>query len=157
LSNFQEELHQEGYENVVIIAVGQSNISSFNSNFCANSDLPLVMDPYPSLPVREQFEGEHKSIVIVDYDGSEIGRISTNQGFNTSVENYIKAIIENSYILPQLLGDINNDEIVNILDVIQTVNMVLGSLLVDYIADINQDGFVNIVDIITIVNIIISS
>ncbi len=157
MSNFQEELHQEGYENVVIIAVGQSNISSFNSNFCANSDLPLVMDPYPSLPVREQFEGEHKSIVIVDYDGSEIGRISTNQGFNTSVENYIKAIIENSYILPQLLGDINNDEIVNILDVIQTVNMVLGSLLVDYIADINQDGFVNIVDIITIVNIIISS
>ena len=36
----------EGNENIIIIAVGQTNISAFNSNFCANSDLPLVMDPY---------------------------------------------------------------------------------------------------------------
>jgi hypothetical protein len=52
LSDFQEELRAEGYENIVIIAVGQTNISAFNSNFTANSDLPLVMDPYPLLPVR---------------------------------------------------------------------------------------------------------
>ena len=44
LSNFQEELRSEGYENIVIIAVGQSNIGSFNSNFTSNSDLPLVLD-----------------------------------------------------------------------------------------------------------------
>ena len=33
LSNFQDELrNDDGYENVVIIAVGQSNISSFNNS-----------------------------------------------------------------------------------------------------------------------------
>jgi len=52
LSNFQEELINDyGYENVVIIAVGQSNISNFNTGFTANSDLPIVMDEYPSLPI----------------------------------------------------------------------------------------------------------
>ena len=56
LSDFQDELrNDEGYENVVIIAIGQSNTSGFNSSYCANSDLPLVIDPYPSLPIREQF------------------------------------------------------------------------------------------------------
>ena len=38
MSNFQEELiNEDGYENIVIIAIGQSNISAFNSNFTANS------------------------------------------------------------------------------------------------------------------------
>ena len=76
MSNFQDELrNDDGYENVVIIAIGQTNISSFNSNFCANSDLPLVMDQYPGLPIREQFSpySEHKQIVILDYDGNFIG------------------------------------------------------------------------------------
>ena len=75
LSDFQNELrNDDGYENIVILAVGQSNISSFNNNFCANSDLPLVMDPSPDFPIREQFEpyGTHKSIVIVGYDGEFI-------------------------------------------------------------------------------------
>ena len=71
LSDFQDELRNVyGYENVVIIAIGQSNISSFNSNFCAGQDLPLVMDQYPSLPVREMFSpyGQHKQLVILDYE-----------------------------------------------------------------------------------------
>ena len=54
-----------------------------------------------------------------------------------------------------ILGDVNDDEIVNILDIIQVVNMILGNLSVDTIADINNDELVNIVDILLIVNIII--
>ena len=72
LSNFQEELREDdGYENIVIIAVGQSNISGFNINFTSNSDLPLVMDQYPTLPIRDQFApyGQHKQLVFIDYDG----------------------------------------------------------------------------------------
>ena len=36
LSDFQEELHAEGYEKVVIIGIGQSAQQNFNSNFCTN-------------------------------------------------------------------------------------------------------------------------
>ena len=133
-----------------------TKLEIFWSLFCSNSNLPLVMDPYPSLPIRNQFNGEHKSIVIVGFDGLELGRISTNSGFNNSVENYIRNIIEEYYIVT-LPGDINQDEIVNILDIIQAVNMVINNTLVNEFADINEDGFVNIVDIIFIVNIIINS
>ena len=73
LSNFQEELrNDDGYENIVIIAVGQTNISQFNNNFCANSDLPLVMDTHPDLPIRQQFSpySEPHYLVILNYDGS---------------------------------------------------------------------------------------
>ena len=54
-----------------------------------------------------------------------------------------------------ILGDINEDEIVNILDVILTINIVL--LIDDFNvnADINYDGMVDILDIVLMVNIIL--
>jgi acetyl esterase/lipase len=54
----------------------------------------------------------------------------------------------------ELLGDINNDQIVNILDIIVMVDYVVNNQYVS-IADINADNVVNILDIILIVNIII--
>ena len=62
----------------MIIAIGQTNISSFNNSFCANSDLPLVMDEFPELPIREQFSpyGESHDFVIVDYDGNYLDHIN---------------------------------------------------------------------------------
>ena len=90
LSNFQDELrNDDGYENFVIIAVGQTNISGFNSNFCANSDLPLVMDQYPSLPIRDSFSpyGQHKQLVVLGYDGLLIGSITLNSGVNNAAKN----------------------------------------------------------------------
>ena len=55
-----------------------------------------------------------------------------------------------------LAGDVNGDEVVNVLDVIQTVNMALGSQDPDYInADINSDGIINVLDVILIANILL--
>jgi hypothetical protein len=156
LSNFQEELRNEdGYENVVFIAVGQTNISSFNNNFCANSDLPLVMDQYPSLPIRAQFSpyGTHKSIVILDYDGSYLGSINANSVTN-ALKNYIRGILEEHYE-DSLPGDINVDSVVNIQDIILLVNMILSNET-DSLADLNSDGTVNVLDVIQLVNMILS-
>ena len=156
MSNFQEELrYEDGYENVVIIAVGESNISQFNNNFCSNSDLPLVMDQYPSLPIRAQFSpyGQHKQVVILDYDGNHIGHITLN-GFGNSQKNYIRGIIEEHY-QQSILGDINGDTVINIQDVILLVNTILNGETIDT-GDINEDGLVNILDVIQIVNIILS-
>ena len=157
LSNFQDELrNDDGYENFVIIAVGQTNISGFNSNFCANSDLPLVMDQYPSLPIRDSFSpyGLHKQIVLIDYDGNYIGSYTLNSGLNNSAKNYIRGILEEHY-QQSVLGDINDDAIVNVQDIIILVNMILGGQT-DSVADLNSDGIVNILDVVQIVNIILS-
>ena len=160
MSNFQQELRDDdGYENVVIIAIGQSNISSFNSNFTANSDLPLVMDEYPSLPIREQF-GEsspnafHKKIIIVGYDGEYLGSITLNSGVNSSAKNYIRSILEEHY-QQSILGDVNGDTIVNVQDIILLVNLILNGSS-DLSGDVNSDSIVNVLDVIQIVNLILS-
>ena len=55
-----------------------------------------------------------------------------------------------------VLGDLNNDQVVNIVDVIIMVNMVIGNIELDFeIGDINSDGFIDILDIISIVNFIL--
>ena len=55
----------------------------------------------------------------------------------------------------QIIGDINLDGSVNVVDVVMVVNMILGLSTLDLIADMNSDNLVNIVDVIQIVNIII--
>ena len=156
LSNFQDELrNDDGFENVVIIAVGQTNISNFNTNFCLNSDLPLVMDQYPDLPIRGQFSGLHKQIVIIDNFYNEVGRITLNSGLNASAKNYIRNIIIDNYPDQVLLGDVNEDGIINVLDVIQVVNLIL-SLEFNQLADINLDSNIDVLDIVSIVNIILN-
>ena len=56
-----------------------------------------------------------------------------------------------------LLGDLNNDNSVDILDVIILVNHILSPAAVELDgADINGDGEVNILDVVALVNIILS-
>lgn len=59
----------------------------------------------------------------------------------------------------QKMGDVNEDGQVNIIDVIWTVNIVLGlvspTMTQQWAADFNEDGIVNILDAITIVNFIL--
>ena len=86
-----------------------------------------------------------------------------------SVDILMYDIITNPiYILPQLapdgnycpeddiIGDVNLDGTINILDVIMSVNLILSN---DYLenADINNDNIVDILDIILIVNIILNN
>jgi plastocyanin len=52
-------------------------------------------------------------------------------------------------------GDINNDEVINILDIVALVNGIVGGYDVDC-GDLNGDGVINILDIVAIVNIITS-
>ena len=53
-----------------------------------------------------------------------------------------------------LLGDINNDEIINVIDVVLLVNIVLDESN-NLLGDLNNDSLINILDIILLVNIII--
>ena len=59
-----------------------------------------------------------------------------------------------------LLGDVNQDEIINILDIVQLVNIILGNVPSDAeinAGDLNDDEIINVLDIILIVNIILNS
>ena len=156
LSDFQEELHTEGYDKVVIIGVGQSAQINFNSSFCANSDLPLILDQSPSLPILTSYNGEHRALVVIDVDGvTELYRKVLNSTYFPLYEDEFRDVIISNY--PSTMpGDVNSDEVVNILDIVQLANMILSGNYEEN-ADLNNDGEVNILDIVAIVNIILSS
>ena len=57
-----------------------------------------------------------------------------------------------------ILGDINADDSVDILDVVMLVSSILNGDASELDgADINNDGDVNVLDIVALVNIILSS
>ena len=54
-----------------------------------------------------------------------------------------------------IVGDLNLDNYVNILDVVLLVSYILGDPIDDFISvDINQDGFINVLDVVELVSII---
>ena len=58
------------------------------------------------------------------------------------------------------VGDINQDYIINILDVVIIVNFIMNqnpSGLEFYLADINSDNVINVQDIILLINIILNN
>ena len=155
MSNFQEELRNDySYENIVIIGIGQTVMSGANNSFCANSDLPLVMDLSPELPIRQQFSPYYDShaLVILDYDGNYIGHIDVTNLGNTQ-KNYIISILE-QYYQQSVIGDVNGDSAINVQDIVLTVNLVMSGEY-DTNADLNSDGVTNVLDIVQIVNIIL--
>jgi hypothetical protein len=80
-------------------------------------------------------------------------------------QDYIKYTHSISIILPVFetdvaLGDINQDTIINILDVVQLVNIILNDSGLDnqiLSADLNEDNLINIQDIILLLNLILTN
>jgi hypothetical protein len=53
------------------------------------------------------------------------------------------------------LGDLNGDEILNILDIVVLTNLILSGDESNQAGDLNQDGYYNILDIVILVNLIL--
>ena len=56
-----------------------------------------------------------------------------------------------------LLGDINNDEIINVLDAILLVEIIIYENDYNISADLNEDNIINVLDIVLLVEIILSN
>ena len=86
--------------------------------------------------------------------------ITSNTGFNNYIQNN-QSLTFSINVSDEifLLGDVNQDEIINILDVVQLVNIILGNVPpgseIDA-GDMNNDGIINVLDIILVVNIILN-
>ena len=57
----------------------------------------------------------------------------------------------------EISGDINNDNIINILDVVLIVSSILDNNTYNICYDMNEDSYINVLDIIIIVNIILNT
>ena len=54
-------------------------------------------------------------------------------------------------------GDLNSDEILNVLDIVLLVGMVLGTNEIDLLGDMNQDEILNVLDIVILVGLILDN
>ena len=58
------------------------------------------------------------------------------------------------------MGDLNQDGLINVQDIILTINIILGAPPNDYelcSGDINEDGVIDILDVVLLINLILSS
>ena len=80
-----------------------------------------------------------------------------NWGFHTSDQliNFFLNYRLSDFLYQGIIGDINNDSYINILDIILLVDLILNNLYVDE-GDINTDQILDILDIIEILNIILN-
>ena len=69
-----------------------------------------------------------------------------------SQKNYIRSILEENYQQSNI-GDINDDSLINVQDIIILVNIILNDEF-ENTADLNYDSSVDILDIIELINII---
>ena len=87
------------------------------------------------------FEVDHEGIIQWEYTG-EFVNVHRSKKYDY---NYFTHI---------LMGDINNDGIINILDIVQVVTLILES---DYesIVDLNYDGRLDVIDIVLMINTVL--
>ncbi len=84
-------------------------------------------------------EGEYcYEIALVDNEGNEMV-ISEDQCLEVELDNEI------------LLGDVNGDALVNVVDVVMMVEIILNGGGYTVQADLNQDGLFNVVDVVMLV------
>jgi V8-like Glu-specific endopeptidase len=58
--------------------------------------------------------------------------------------------------ISSILGDLNDDGILNVVDVVILVNIVLGGAEQNPVGDLNGDGVINVIDVVILVNIILN-
>ena len=102
MSDFQELLHEEGYEKVIIIGIGADFLNDqFGESFTENSILPLVLDTSPdyiNFALREQFGATWKELVILSANGTTVlDRIVMDFDTIEEYEQQIYDIIVNNY------------------------------------------------------------
>ena len=88
--------------------------------------------------------------------------VENSSNFNTSMEqNYYSFLLDDPQDCCPALGDVNGDELWNVLDVVTLANAVLANNADDLqyacAADLNSDSLFNVLDIVTLANCVLAN
>ena len=148
-------------DKAVLIGVGVASGGDTGLNGMIDQEgvnAPWVQDP--EKVVWDDFLGENaprRQIVLLDHNLEK--RFQEHYGGPLDNQEEAELLLAIQNLIDEafaLLGDMNGDENLNVLDVIILVNMALGSIDIDLIGDINSDGGINILDVVLLVNIILN-
>ena len=139
-------------------SAGQDGIDAMTG--IEGNDAAWVLDP--DLETWAEFLGSatagRRQVVLLDkYLNKRYQFQYAGSGITPAQEiELIDAIGELVNELSQLQGDMNQDNILNVLDVIIIVNMALGTIETNLNGDMNGDGGINILDVVLLANIILT-
>jgi hypothetical protein len=115
------------------------------------NDIIMIIDSYNNIQISEDLGNTWIISNVGLNDNSLYSLHLRNDNMIYSGGRYI----HQSNIEAQNLGDINGDSLINIQDVILTVNLILNYEYNNQ-ADLNSDGIINVLDIVQLVNIILN-
>ena len=154
-------------EEVILVGISNTNSQSTISNFVEENGLtfPILYDSGSSGGVQG---GDTYDLYYMPNDGSPYPRdfVIDQEGMIVYANNEIDTewmLYEINNLIDStngILGDINQDSIINVLDIISLINFVLGldSPTSDemMLSDLNQDSIINVLDIVSLVNLILN-
>ena len=155
------------YNQNEVITIGIINTNSQNqiNTFVEENSItfPILFDPGSSGGVQG---GDTYDDYYMPNDGSPyprdfiIDQEGTIQYANNEIDfEWMLYVISELIGYDYIIGDINSDSAIDILDIVLIVNIILGVLEPDELqtlaSDLNQDGIINILDVVQIVNIIL--
>ena len=131
-----------------------------------NSGINIYLGDTSSDQISSWYEsstGAQLKKVDITYDGGgstiKIKKIDGEPPLNILISS-ILLFPEIPFVQQYFVGDINNDDVYNVLDVVNLANCVLaqscGDLAVPCTADLNGDGIYNVLDIVALVNCVLA-
>ena len=156
------------HNDVVVVGISNTNNQNVINNFVAENSLsfPILFDPGSSGGVQG---GNTYDLYYMPNDGSPYPRdfVINQEGIISYANNEIDTAWMLSVIYDllsnnedMLLGDVNSDGLINVLDVVNIINFILSINIPvgDQFAlsDLNQDDVINVLDVVLIVNIILN-
>ena len=154
-------------EEVILVGISNTNSQSIISNFVEENGLtfPILYDSGSPGGVQG---GDIYDLYYMPNDGSPYPRdfVVDQEGVIVYANNEIDTewmLYEINNLIDTtngLLGDINQDSIINVLDIISLINFVLGLNTPTsnemILADLNEDSIINVLDIVSLVNLILN-
>ena len=152
---------------VILVGISNTNNSSIINDFVEENSLtfPILYDSGSSGGVQG---GDTYDLYYMPNDGSPYPRDFVI--YEEGVMGYANNEIDTEWMLYEIYnlidssngiaGDINQDDIVNVLDIIKLISFILGTSNPSenelVYSDLNQDGIINILDVVSLVNLILN-
>tara|TARA_B110000495_G_scaffold5934_1_gene4474 strand:- start:148 stop:1911 length:1764 start_codon:yes stop_codon:yes gene_type:complete len=134
------------------------NMNGYVSYWHPEGKVPWLYNPSTQIMISYDDEAsiEEKASYILSEDIGGVMFWEFSSDKFSDLLNVVDSVL-NHESSDNIVGDFNNDEALNILDVIILVNHILSPATVELDgADINSDGNINILDIVQLVNIILN-
>jgi hypothetical protein len=153
----EEEIGGFQFEILGIDVLEASGGLSANNDFLVSTSNSSVLGFSISGTTIEPGSGLLTQVSFSNYQGEEIcfGTDPVNNVISNTFGNILETIWGDCYEGSFLLGDLNSDGLLDVLDLVNLSIMILENQF-NSIGDMNQDGSLDVLDIVNLVNIILN-